>query len=527
MDGTANNHMAGSLGIGSTSLTGINLRISKTLTGATIAYGALIDGQVQTDVTSQANYFQTSVNTVASTTISSLRHFYASQSTFGAGSTITEQAGFNAESNLIGGTFNYGFRGQIPAGANRWNLYMDGTANNYLAGSLGIGSAGLSTYSLRVAKSLTGATTMYGISSEGTIQSDVTTGAIAYLSGQPTAAAAFTLNNYYHFYMQQGSIGAGSAITNQFGLFVDSTLVGATNNYGVFLGIPSGTNRWNLYASGTANNYLAGSLGIGSTSLTGYTLRTSKNITGAVTSYGVTSEGQIQSDVTSSARMFWTLPSIIGGHAVTDVYHYITGQGTFNGTATNQYGFVASSSLTGATNNFGFWGNVPSGTNRWNIYMQGTAANYMAGNLRIGTTTTDGTSLLEVAGNVNFNGSGSRTVSITRDSGSTLQLQSSVTATGSFIFTSTNGPLNLGANNTNNFVTITTSGQLGVNSTSPNASARLQVDSTTQGFLPPRGTNAQRNAIASPAVGLIFYCTDATEGLYIYTSSGWKSLTMV
>jgi hypothetical protein len=159
--------------------------------------------------------------------------------------------------------------------------------------------------------------------------------------------------------------------------------------------------------------------------------------------------------------------------------------------------------------------------------MQGTAANYMAGNLRIGTTTTDGTSLLEVAGNVNFNGSGSRTVSITRDSGSTLQLQSSVTATGSFIFTSTNGPLNLGANNTNNFVTITTSGQLGVNSTSPNASARLQVDSTTQGFLPPRGTNAQRNAIASPAVGLIFYCTDATEGLYIYTSSGWKSLTMV
>ncbi len=49
-------------------------------------------------------------------------------------------------------------------------------------------------------------------------------------------------------------------------LEVSSTLVGATNNYGVFLGIPSGTGRWNLYASGTANNYLAGSLGIGTTS---------------------------------------------------------------------------------------------------------------------------------------------------------------------------------------------------------------------------------------------------------------------
>ena len=74
---------------------------------------------------------------------------------------------------------------------------------------------------------------------------------------------------------------------------------------------------------------------------------------------------------------------------------------------------------------------------------------------------------------------------------------------------------------------ITVGGQVSIGNASPNASARLQVDSTTQGFLPPRGTNAQRNAIASPAVGLIFYCTDATEGLYIYTSSGWKSLTMV
>jgi hypothetical protein len=183
--------------------------------------------------------------------------------------------------------------------------------------------------------------------------------------------------------------------------------------------------------------------------------------------------------------------------------------------------------MTGATNNFGFYGNIAAGTNRWNIYMAGTAANYMAGNLRIGTTTTDGTSLLEVAGNVNFNGSGSRTVAITRDSGSTLLLQSSVTATGSFIFTSTNGPLNLGANNTNNFVTITTSGQLGVNSTTPNASARLQVDSTTQGFLPPRMTLAQRTAIASPATGLIVYQTDGVEGLWLRTSTGWVELTVV
>jgi hypothetical protein len=54
-----------------------------------------------------------------------------------------------------------------------------------------------------------------------------------------------------------------------------------------------------------------------------------------------------------------------------------------------------------------------------------------------------------------------------------------------------------------------------------NASAQLQADSTTKGFLPPRMTNAQRVAITSPAVGLMVYCTDATEGLYINKSTGW------
>jgi len=54
-----------------------------------------------------------------------------------------------------------------------------------------------------------------------------------------------------------------------------------------------------------------------------------------------------------------------------------------------------------------------------------------------------------------------------------------------------------------------------------NASALLNLSSTQKGFLPPRMTAAQRTAISSPAVGLIVYCTDATEGLYIYKSTGW------
>jgi len=53
---------------------------------------------------------------------------------------------------MIGATNNYGCRGEIPSAANNWNLYMDGTANNYLAGSLGIGTTSLTGINLNVGK---------------------------------------------------------------------------------------------------------------------------------------------------------------------------------------------------------------------------------------------------------------------------------------------------------------------------------------------------------------------------------------
>jgi hypothetical protein len=48
----------------------------------------------------------------------------------------------------------------------------------------------------------------------------------------------------------------------------------------------------------------------------------------------------------------------------------------------------------------------------------------------------------------------------------------------------------------------------------PDGSAMLDVKSTTRGFLMPRMTEAQKNAIASPATGLTVYQTDGITGLY-------------
>jgi len=55
----------------------------------------------------------------------------------------------------------------------------------------------------------------------------------------------------------------------------------------------------------------------------------------------------------------------------------------------------------------------------------------------------------------------------------------------------------------------------------PNASAMLDVKSTTKGFLLPRMTFAQRVAIAAPAAGLQVFQTDSTRGIYYHNGSTW------
>jgi hypothetical protein len=65
--------------------------------------------------------------------------------------------------------------------------------------------------------------------------------------------------------------------------------------------------------------------------------------------------------------------------------------------------------------------------------------------------------------------------------------------------------------------------QVGVGTTTPDASSVLDVSSTTAGLLAPRMTQAQKNAIAAPATGLFIYQTDATAGFYYYSGTAWTS----
>jgi hypothetical protein len=511
----------GRVGIGGTAGADTQLQLLGTYaTSGAVTRVVRANGTIPSSTTGTARIYGTEITTqAASFTVSSLQHFYAAQATLGLGSAVTNQYGFLAEASLTGAANNYGFFSNIASGSGRYNFYASGTADNYFAGAVGIGDTALTGYTIKVSRSITGATNAVGMQTLSTIQSDVTSSALIFGSKPSTAAAAFTLGTLYHFIAEQGTVGAGSTVTNQYGFLANSSLTGAANNYGFFSNIASGSGRYNFYAAGTAANYFAGDVTvastndpafsvtggvrIGSSTATGSTritsglnwnfsplsiIRATSNLatvrtlgfmldgdslsstgigdynaiwgaydsaptTGSTSSalngamvYGayaghrwyvngsermridnagrvgiggtpspwarmhVTgtylssggvsianySTGAIPSTTTSSAAGFWSEPSTQAATFTLGSVRHFTAHNLSIGagsTVTNQYGYFANSNLTGATNNYGFFSNIASGSGRYNFYAAGTAENYFAGFVGVGSTGSTGVSL--------------------------------------------------------------------------------------------------------------------------------------
>ena len=75
-------------------------------------------------------------------------------------------------------------------------------------------------------------------------------------------------------------------------------------------------------------------------------------------------------------------------------------------------------------------------------------------------------------------------------------------------------------------LTATTYAQIGINNENPDASAALDITSTTGGLLVPRMTAAERDAITATQ-GLIIFCSDCASGegeLQIKLTSSWINL---
>jgi hypothetical protein len=133
------------------------------------------------------------------------------------------------------------------------------------SGNVGIGTSSLDpSTKLNVAGAYpSSGTVTRAIMCNGTVPSGSTVFGDGIVSFLATAAASFTCANLRHFVATQATLGAGSSVTNQFGYVVESTLTGATNNYGFYSNIGSGAGRYNFYAAGTAENYFAGVVTLG------------------------------------------------------------------------------------------------------------------------------------------------------------------------------------------------------------------------------------------------------------------------
>jgi hypothetical protein len=305
--------------------------------------------------------------------------------------------------NTASGTSKYGIyiNNQSGASTNNFAIYVAGSAPSCFMGNISIGTNTVGSTKLRIAGNLAGASSVAALYVSPTVQSDITSNFYANLTELNTAAASFVLGSACHYYASQGTIGSGSSITNQMAFCVPSTMTGATNNYAFYSGLAASANCWNLFMAGTASNYMAGRLGLGSNSLSITCLRVANNITGGTAAYGILQDGIIQSDVTSSASGIRSMTSTAeASFVLSNSYNFHAVQGTIGSgsSITNQYGFCVGSSLSGATNNYGFYGDIAAATGRWNLFMNGTAQNFIAGKLGIGTSMSVPTAQLQIAG---------------------------------------------------------------------------------------------------------------------------------
>ena len=284
----------------------------------------------------------------------------------------------------------------------------------------------------------------------------------------------------------------------------------------------SSSGRTVLDINGTSNTMLC--LSVGGTAgsylyQAGGNLNISNEVSGNIISF---TGGSERMRITSTGIVQVSSGDIFGGNLASD-YGSLTLRGGYGATT----GSASKVEIRGYEGGGGTQGAIISytnGTERMRI-MQ-------SGNVGIGTSSPSG--LLHLSGN-----SGSPILNIIENngavvdsSGTKLQFRFNGVETG-FLYNffdggdfstrlSSNGYLAFQAGGVEK-MRITSSGNVGIGTTSPNPSALLHLKSTTQGFLPPVMKTGERDNIGSPAVGLMIFNKD-DEVIQVYTGDGWRTL---
>jgi len=314
-----------------------------------------------------------------------------------------------------------------------------------------------------------------------------------------------------------------SSTANQF-IQINAT---STNNSNIAF-LNGGVGKWrigNLY-NGGANSYQVYDvlnstarftiLNTGATTINGaLTLSGSITASGGIAREMIISPTLVASANSDQLSGLYINPTFTNG-AFTSVGNYslnVVGQSKYSadmiiGTGVPLSGSGSARWLTLEGNSSisgGVIGSINTGVAKMYLYYDGTYVQ-IQGNTGIGVA------LAYNAGTYGLivNSSGNVSISATNLGGSKFQVNGN-TAIG--FSSSTAAPTNgLSVNGTTNIGTNTSV-----------TTALLQVASTTQGFLPPVMTTTQKNAITSPATGLIVF--DSTLGKLSVFSTTWQTIT--
>jgi hypothetical protein len=380
------------------------------------------------------------------------------------------------------------------------------------AGGVGIGASASAGQTLYLGKNIAGSINSTAVRNQGIVQSDVTNSVVAFDNVLQTAPSAFTLGSYAHYQAQQATLGANSAVTSQYGFLVNSTLTGATNNYGFYGNIAAGTNRFNFFAAGTANNFFAGNLGLGLTPIT------KLHIYGA----GANTAFYANGDASGSTAYLQSSGSVAGEG----------GQILF-GSA-----FGVHAGIKGFLTN----GTGPAGDL---IFQTRTTSGNVIERMRINSTGGVGIGTSSVAGTfaVQANNAGGTTISSIINTSGTANSQAVLSfdpgANGFNLRDSQIRARNNGSNQTSlefytangappaEHVRITSTGDVGIGTTTPSTKLDVvggltvsgnTVLSSTGAIKIPSGTEAQKAGYAT--VGMIRFNT-TSNSLEVYKSTGW------